>query len=483
MKDLVEGDGSGGVEVSRSDFPEDFLFGVATSAYQVEGGRREGGRGDNIWDIFAEKQGNVHSGSNADVAVDQYHRYKEDVELISKLGFKAYRFSLSWSRIFPDGFGTKVNDDGIGYYNNLINALLDKGIQPSVTLYHWDLPYSLDISFGGWLNSKIVYYFSAYAETCFECFGDRVKHWVTINEPLQTAVNGYQTGTFAPGRKDNPLTEPYLAAHYQLLAHASAVDIYRKKYKAKQGGEIGIVVDCEWAEPFSSAIHDKTAAQRRLDFHLGWFLDPIFFGDYPKTMREKLGNNLPEFSDKEKELLHRSLDFVGINHYTTRLIAHVPSPCDQVYQSQELERIVSWPGGEIIGPRAASEWLYVVPWGLRKVLNYVAQKYSNPTIYVTENGMDDEDSEITSLEQAVDDKLRVDYFKGYIASVAQAIRDGVDIRGYFVWSLLDNFEWAQGYSKRFGIIFVDYKNGLTRYPKSSALWFLKFLRGSSKVTI
>ncbi|CAA7404559.1 unnamed protein product [Spirodela intermedia] len=478
MKGLGDGDSSTGPgEVTRNDFPEDFFFGVATSAYQVEGGRAEGRRGDNIWDVFSETEGTIVI-ANGDIAVDQYHRYKEDVDLISKLGFNAYRFSLSWSRIFPDGLGTKVNEDGISYYNNLINALLDKGIQPFVTLYHWDLPYNLQTSIEGWLTKKIVEYFSIYAETCFESFGDRVKHWVTINEPLQTAVNGYDIGIFAPGRKDNPSTEPYLAAHHQLLAHASAVDVYRKKFKAKQGGEIGLVVDCEWAEPFSDRIEDKSAAERRIDFQLGWFLDPIFFGDYPKTMRARLGSNLPQFSDREKELLHRSLDFVGLNHYTSRLIAHMPSTSDQFYQVQEIEGIVNWPGGEAIGPRAASDWLYVVPWGLRKVLNYIAKKYENPMIYVTENGMDDEDSKVSALEQALDDKMRVDYFKGYLASVAQAISDGVDVRGYFAWSLLDNFEWAQGYTKRFGLVYVDYKNGLSRHPKASALWFSKFFKGA-----
>ncbi|EXC24933.1 Beta-glucosidase 42 [Morus notabilis] len=466
-------------DISRSDFPPNFVFGVATSAYQVEGACDEGGRGPCIWDAFTHISGNVIDGSNGDIAVDQYHRYKEDVELIAKLGFDAYRISISWSRIFPDGLGTKVNEEGITYYNNIINSLLEKGIEPYVTLYHWDLPLHLHETLDGWLNKEIVKYFSIYADTCFANFGDRVKNWITLNEPLQTAVNGYDVGTFAPGRKEKPETEPYLAAHHQLLAHASAVSIYKSKYKEKQGGKVGMTVDCEWAEANSDKIEDKIAAARRIDFQLGWYLDPIYYGDYPKVMREKLGHRLPKFTEEEKELLTNSLDFVGLNHYTTRFISHVKESPEEgdFYKAQTMERIVEWEGGELIGEKAASEWLYMVPWGIRKVLNYIARRYNNPPIYVTENGMDDEENETSPLHEMLDDKLRVVYFKRYLAAVSQAIKDGADVRGHFAWSLLDNFEWAQGYTKRFGLIYVDYKNGLTRHPKSSAYWFSRFFKG------
>ncbi|KAJ0969345.1 hypothetical protein J5N97_022222 [Dioscorea zingiberensis] len=468
-------------DVSRRDFPDGFVFGVATSAYQVEGARNEGGRGDSIWDIFCETKGNIKDGKNGDVAVDQYHRYKEDVELMSKLGFGAYRFSISWSRIFPDGLGTKINEDGIAYYNNLINFMLEKGIQPYVTLYHWDLPQNLDDSIGGWLSEKIAEYFAIYAEACFANFGDRVKHWMTINEPLQTTLNGYGYGLFAPGRCKNSTVEPYLAAHHQLLAHAAAVALYRKKYKAIQNGQIGLVVDCEWAEAFSDKLQDNSAAQRRLDFHLGWFLDPIFFGDYPASMRERLGDRLPKFSDADRELIKDSVDFLGLNHYTSRFISHASDKGNlHFYKIQDMERRDKTEGGEIIGDKAASEWLYIVPWGIRKTLNYIATRYGNLPIYVTENGMDDEDSETESIKEFLDDKKRVGYFKGYLSAVSQAIRDGVDVRGYFAWSFLDNFEWNQGYTKRFGIVYVDYKNGLTRHPKSSALWFSRFLKGEEE---
>nr|BAO04177.1 hypothetical protein [Delphinium grandiflorum] len=469
-------------QVSRNDFPPNFVFGVATSAYQVEGASKEGGRGDSIWDVFSHKEGKIIDGSTGDIAVDQYHRYKEDVELISKLGFGAYRFSISWSRIFPDGLGTIINEEGVSYYDNLINALLEKGIQPYVTLYHWDLPSNLQESMGGWLNKSIVKYFSIYAETCFARFGDRVKHWITNNEPLQTAVNGHVIGIFAPGRSEHPSTEPYLVTHHQLLAHAAAVSIYREQFKAKQGGEIGIVVDCEWAEPFTDNMEDKVAAERRLEFQLGWFLNPIFFGDYPEVMRERLGDRLPKFSAEEQNLLRNSVDFLGLNHYTSRFISHVttsPEPND-FYQVQQMKRDVEWPTGELIGERAASEWLYIVPWGMQKLLKYITQKYHNPPIYITENGMDDEEDTTAPLHEMLDDRKRVGYFKGYVGAVAEAIRDGSDVRGYFAWSLLDNFEWAMGYTKRFGLVYVDYKNGLTRHPKSSALWFARFLKNGAK---
>ncbi|XP_047256666.1 beta-glucosidase 42 [Capsicum annuum] len=466
-------------QLSSSDFPSNFLFGIATSAYQVEGGSKEGGKGPSIWDSFSHTPGKICDGSTGDVAVDQYHRYKEDIELISKLGFKAYRFSISWSRIFPDGFGTKINYEGLKYYNDIIDALLERGIEPCVTLYHWDLPLNLQESFGGWLDEQTVKYFAIYAETCFASFGNRVKKWITVNEPLQTAVNGHCTRIHAPGRSESSSTEPFLVSHNQLLAHAEAVSIYRNKFKDDQGGEIGLVVDCEWPEPLSENLEDKTAATRRLDFQLGWYLDPIFFGDYPESMRERLGDRLPKFSQQDRELLKHSLDFIGLNHYTSKFVGHAANSLEEndFYKIQDVEIIAEWEGGEVIGEKAASSWLYIVPWGIRKVLNYIAERYGNPPVYITENGMDDEDEDTSPLHEMLDDKSRVSYFKAYLAAIHQAILDGANVRGYFAWSLLDNFEWNLGYTKRFGLIYVDFKNGLNRHLKSSAYWFMRFLKG------
>ncbi|KAF7836094.1 beta-glucosidase 42 [Senna tora] len=398
-EEFLNQNGSVDEQVSRrSDFPPNFVFGVATSAYQIEGACQEGGKGASIWDAFTHIEGKIIDRSNGDVAVDHYHRY-----MVSNIIFFK---SLHLFTYFLYGLGTKVNDEGIAFYNSIINALLQKGIQPYVTLYHWDLPLHLHELMGGWLNKKIV-----------------VKNWITINEPLQTAVNGYDSGIFAPGRCENASIEPYLAAHHQILAHAAAVSLYRSKYQDKQGGQVGLVVDCEWAEANSDKIEDKSAAARRLDFQLGWFLDPLCFGDYPEAMRERVGDQLPKFSEEDRKLLANSLDFIGLNHYTSRLISHVTECSEEshFYKVQAMERIVEWEGGELIGQKAASEWLYVVPWGIRKVLNYMSQKYKMP-IYVTENGMDDEDNENLPLNEMLDDKLRVRYFKEYLASVAQAIK-------------------------------------------------------------
>ncbi|KAJ6357445.1 hypothetical protein OIU78_005324 [Salix suchowensis] len=305
-------------EVSRSDFPPDFVFGVATSAYQIEGASTEGGRGPCIWDAFARSKGNILDGSNGDIAVDHYHRYEP------KLGFGAYRFSISWSRIFPDGLGTKVNDEGIAFYNNVINALLEKGIQPYVTLYHWDLPLHLQDSIEGWLNKEIV---------------------VVFGSPhFPSALN----------------KKPFLASHHQILAHAAAVSIYRNKYKDNQGGQIGLVVDCEWSEASSNKTEDKAAASRRLEFQLGWYLNPLYYGDYPEVMREILGERLPKFTEEDKELLRNPIDFVGLNHYTSRFITHVTESPEEAYyyKAQSMERRAEFEGGEPIGEKAASEWLY-----------------------------------------------------------------------------------------------------------------------------
>lgn len=469
----------------RSDFPPDFVFGTATSAYQVEGAAFEGGRGPSIWDTFSHTPGKTADGKNGDKAIEQYYRFQEDIELMDNLGFDAYRFSISWSRIFPDGFGVSVNEEGVQYYNRLINCLLEKGIQPYVTLFHWDLPQRLQDDIGGWLSSDIPKYFARYADACFAAFGDRVKYWITLNEPLQFAYTGHGTGIHAPGRCSDrswsPVgdshTEPYIAAHNALLAHAAAVDSYNKKYKAEQGGVIGITVDGEWAEPLADTDADRDAAQRRMEFQIGWFLDPLFFGDYPAIMRKELGDRLPHFTKDEVVLLQGSQDFIGINHYSTR---YVTSSSKEKNQDQcdffDDQRVITFyeVDGKPIGERAASEWLYIVPWGLKNELLWISQRYNKPVIYITENGMDQEDSD--PLEEHLNDKLRIHYYQEYLSAVACAIREGADVRGYFAWSFLDNFEWGMGYTKRFGLVYVDYENNLKRIPKASASWFSSFLK-------
>lgn len=464
------------------------MFGAATAAYQVEGAAFEGGRGPSIWDSFTRLPGKILDGSNGDVSCNQYHRYEEDIDMIVKMGFDSYRFSISWSRIFPDGFGGSVNKEGIDYYNRIIDTLISNGVKPFVTLYHWDLPQALHDAFGGWLNPEIARYFAIYAEECFAAFGDRVKHWITLNEPLRFSLFGYGIGIHAPGRSSDRARssegdssrEPYLTAHNALLAHAAAVDVFNRKFRVQQGGKIGLALDSEWAEPLTGSLEDKEAAQRHLEFQLGWFLDPIYFGDYPDSMRKYVRDRLPMFSKEQMGLLRGSLDFIGLNHYTTRYItpAHPSSQMTLAsgwLHDSNVTRLIEV-DGKPIGDKGASYWMYIVPWGISKVLNWITKRYNRPPVYVTENGMDDEGCTSKSLEEFLHDSKRVKFYQDYLSFAAQAIREGADLRGYFAWSLMDNFEWQLGYTKRFGLVYVDYNNNQKRHPKDSALWFSSFLK-------
>ncbi|EXC22071.1 Beta-glucosidase 40 [Morus notabilis] len=472
-------------EINRGSFPKGFVFGTASSAYQYEGAVKEDGRGPSVWDTFAHTFGKIIDLSNADVAVDQYHRYEEDVQLMKDMGMDAYRFSISWSRIFPNGTG-QINQAGVDYYNKLINALLAKGIEPYVTLYHWDLPQALEDKYKGWLDRQVIKDFALFAETCFQQFGDRVKHWITFNEAYTVAVQGYDVGLQAPGRcsillhllcrAGNSSTEPYIVGHNILLSHAVAVDIYRKKYKSKQKGSIGMSQSVIWFIPASNSTADIEAAQRAQDFQLGWFLDPLMFGDYPSAMRKLVGNRLPTFSKSESALLKGSFDFVGINHYTTFYAFNVTLyGLNDTYQDSAA-LTTPFRNFKPIADKASSIWLYIVPEGMRHLMNYIKQKYGNPPVIITENGMDDPNNILIPLKQALKDEKRIKYHNDYLTNLLASIKeDGCNVKGYFVWSLLDNWEWAAGFTSRFGLYFVDYNDKLKRYPKDSAKWFKNFL--------
>lgn len=446
-------------------FPENFVWGAATSSYQIEGAHNIDGKGPSIWDAFCTIPDRIYENQNGNISIDHYHKYKEDVALMKSLGFKAYRFSISWPRIMPDGKG-KVNEKGIEFYANLIDELLANDIEPWVTLYHWDLPLALEMQEDGWLNPKIADYFADYAALCFERFGDRVKNWITLNESWVVAILGYGQGVFAPGKVSN--TEPYLAGHNLLLAHAKTVQIYRSKY-AHQKGKIGITNNGDWREPLTDKPEDIEAAERALLFFLGWFSDPVFLGDYPEVMKERLGDRLPTFSEEEKELLKGSSDFLGLNHYTTMYAAHqTEMDADQnVFgngglsedQDVALSQDKDW-------PLTVMKWA-VVPWGCTKLLQWIKERYDNPDIYITENGFAYDDKVV---DGKVEDPERLEGYRGYLEACQKAIESGVSLKGYFAWSLFDNFEWASGYSKRFGIVYVDYET-LERIPKASALWF------------
>ncbi|KAF5449537.1 hypothetical protein F2P56_029970 [Juglans regia] len=476
-------------EITRGSFPKGFVFGTASAAFQYEGAVKEDGRGPSIWDTFSHKFGKISDFSNADVAVDQYHRYNEDIQLMKDMGLDAYRFSIAWSRIFPNGSG-EINQAGVDHYNNLIDALLAKGIEPYVTLYHWDLPQALEDKYNGWLNPQIIKDFGTYAETCFQKFGDRVKHWITFNEPHTFVIQGYDVGLQAPGRcsivlhilcsAGNSATEPYIVAHNVLLSHANAAQIYRRKYKSKQHGSVGISFDVQWYEPATNSTEDIEATQRAQDFQLGWFIEPLIFGNYPSSMRNRVGSRLPEFSKSDVSLLKGSLDFVGINYYTT-YYAKINSSNfigDLLNDSIADSGAIALPlrNGIPIGDRANSIWLYIVPHGIRSLMNYIKQKYGNPLVLITENGMDDPNDQLIPLKDALKDEKRIKYHHDHLTNLLASIKeDGCNVKGYFAWSLLDNWEWAAGFTSRFGLYFVDYNDNLKRYPKDSVQWFKNFL--------
>ncbi|KAK3443545.1 beta-glucosidase 12 [Eucalyptus grandis] len=476
---------------NRSSFPSGFLFGTASSAYQYEGAAKVDGRGPSIWDTFTHKYPEkIADGSNGDVAIDQYHKYKEDVGIMKEMGLDAYRLSISWPRILPKGtVEGGINRAGIAYYNHLIDELLAHGIKPFVTIFHWDVPQTLEDEYGGFLSSKIVGHFQDFADVCFKEFGDRVKHWITLNEPWTFCDGGYVLGSLAPGRCSawqqlnctggNSATEPYIVGHNLLLAHAAAVKLYRDKYKASQKGVIGITLVTHWFVPYSDAKHNLNAAQRALDFMLGWSLDPITYGDYPHSMRSLVGNRLPKFTEEQSLSLKGSYDFLGLNYYTAFYAAYAPysvNAQNMSYVTDALTNLTSDRNGIPIGPVAASSWLSVYPSGIRSLLLYVKNKYKNPLIYITENGIDEFNNSTLPLEQQLADPMRIDYYYRHLQYLLKAIKDGVNVKGYFAWSLLDNFEWGSGYTVRFGINYVDYKNGLKRYPKHSSIWFKSFLK-------
>ncbi|XP_052299545.1 beta-glucosidase 43-like isoform X3 [Citrus sinensis] len=390
--------------LSRKSFPEGFVFGTATSAYQVEGMADKDGRGPCIWDVYAHTPGHIANNATADVTVDQYHRYKEDIDLMKNLNF--------------------------------------------------------------------------------DTFGDRVKNWYTFNEPRVIAALGFDDGSNPPSRcskevnnctDGNSGTEPYIAAHNMILAHAAAVQRYREKYQETQKGKIGILLDFVWYEPHTRSKADNLAAQRARDFHIGWFLHPLTYGEYPRTMQENVGDRLPKFTPEEVLMVQGSFDYLGVNQYTSYYMFDPPWPKSNIssYANDWDAGYAYDRNGVPIGPRANSGWLYIVPWGLYNALMYVKERYGNPIVMLSENGMDDPSN--YTVNHLLHDTTRVNYYRDYISQLKKAADDGANVTGYFAWSLLDNFEWLLGYSSRFGITYVDFDT-LKRTPKMSAYWFKQLLQ-------
>ncbi|XP_050203531.1 beta-glucosidase 24-like [Mercurialis annua] len=490
---------------NSSYFPTGFYFGSSTSAYQIEGQANKKCRGPSMWDTFSHNYPErIADGSNGDVANDFYNHHKHDIQLMGDMGLNSFRFSISWSRVIPSGrIKEGVNEKGIQFYNRVINQTIAQGLEPFVTIFHWDVPQPLVDSYGGFLSRAIVEDYKDFAELCFQKFGDRVKYWITLNEPWSFSSYGYDTGTMAPGRcsswmnkackAGNSGTEPYIVNHNLILAHATAVRLYREKFQAKQNGKIGMTLVSFWFEPYNSLDYaDQNAAKTALDFMLGWFLDPVTYGQYPRSMQKLVGRRLPKFVGNEAQFVKGTYDFLGLNYYSgyyaSANFTVDPNPDHISFSTDSHVTIQPYKNGIPLGNATAVDWLFVYPEGIRYLLNYTKNTYRNPDIYITENGMGEPKND-TSADN-LDDPWRTNYYKTHLWNVLGSIVNyKVQVKGYSMWSFMDNYEWDSGYTVRFGLFYVDYKNNLTRIPKTSVAWLKNFLNqgslkwGSTKIDL
>ncbi|KAG8550714.1 hypothetical protein GDO81_022542 [Engystomops pustulosus] len=466
-------------EFLYGEFRPDFAWSVASASYQIEGAWRADGKGLSIWDKYTHSLGRISNDDNGDVACDSYNRMDQDIELLKQLKVSHYRFSISWPRVLPDGTRNRVNKAGFNYYSKLVDALLAANIQPQVTIYHWDLPQTLQ-DVGGWENETIVGRFRDYADFLFYRLGDRVKFWITLNEPYIVANLGYGYGTAAPGITSRPGTGPYQAGHNLIRAHAEAWHLYNSTYRERQGGLISITINSDWAEPRNPyKQEDIEAARRYMMFYGGWFAHPIFNnGDYNEIMKSRVlerslaqgltKSRLPEFTEEEKKRIKGTYDFFGFNHYTTVLTS--PLNFRPSVESYDADRGVgtfsdrTWLG-------SGSIWLKVTPFGFRRILNWIKEEFNNPPIYVTENGISERGTNLN-------DVWREHYYKLYVNEALKAFKyDGVDLRGYTGWCLMDNFEWATGFAERFGFFYTNYTDpNLARIPKNSVKYYRQLIK-------
>ena len=429
-----------------------FTWGVSTSSYQIEGAANEDGRGQSIWDTFCKVPGKVVNFDNGDMACDHYHRYKEDLDLMKWMGVKAYRFSVAWPRVIPDGV-VRVNEMGLDFYDRLIDTLLEREIAPWLTMYHWDLPEALQLR-GGWNNREIVEWFGEYSEVLTSRFGDRVKNWMTLNEPLCSAWLGHLYGDMAPGIKD--LQTALNVSHNLLMSHGLACQVIRSNVSE---ANVGIVINVTPAVPATDSQEDGNAAQLADGFDNRWFLDPVFGRSYPADVIDALGAS-PEIHSGDMKLIAQDLDFLGVNFYSRQTVAADQNSKPLPIRSVNRENV----------KRTAMNW-EVHPQAFEEILLRISKEYSPKAIYITENGSAWNDEVING--EIIDDE-RIDYLVRHLDAMRSARDRGAPILGYFAWSFLDNFEWAYGYEKRFGLIYVDYKTQ-KRTPKKSAFFYRQLL--------
>lgn len=440
-------------------FPADFLWGAATASFQVEGGVTEDGRGASIWDTFCRTPGKVAFGHTGDIATDQYHRYDEDVSLMRELGLGSYRFSIAWPRVYPQGYGTR-NSKGFDYYNRLVDALLERGIEPAVTLYHWDLPQRLQDE-GGWPERRTALHFEAYARACFDALGDRVKSWITINEPWCVTLLSHLIGEHAPGLQDQAAA--YRAIHHVNLAHGIAVRVFRE---GGYRGTIGTTLNLSTPRPATAREQDLLAAGRAADRDSRMFLDPLFGRPYPQRHLDALpGITLP-IEDGDMELIAGAIDFIGVNYYNERVVRFDPQAPEQFVQVPSYHPVTAmgWP---------------IVPDGLYRQLHWVNDQTGGLPIYITENGCACDDR-LSGDGTRVHDPQRIDYLRAHFHACRRALEDGIPLHGYYLWSLIDNFEWAFGYTRRFGIVYCDYTD-LRRVAKDSYYFYREVIAGNEPV--
>ena len=438
----------------RQSFPREFLWGAATSAYQIEGATAEDGRRPSIWDTFSATPGKVHGGDTGAVACDFYHRFADDIALMRDLGLRAFRFSIAWPRVLPDGRG-RVNERGLDFYDRLVDALLAAGIEPFATLYHWDLPQALEDA-GGWPERATAEAFVEYADVVASRLGDRVRHWVTHNEPYCASWLGYVEGVHAPGRTS--VAAGTAALHHVLLSHGLAVAALRR---ASPAAEVGIVLDAWPVYPASDDPDDAAAAWLADGFRNRLFFDPVLRGSYPDDVLERLGADSPPVRADDLRVIAAPLDFLGVNSYSRNVVRAGPDGTGPV----------DVPPRD--APTTAMGW-EVYPDALSEILSRLHREYGVSSLYVTENGAAFED--VWGDDGRIADHERIGYLDSYLGAVGRTIAEGVPVHGYFVWSLLDNFEWAEGYSKRFGLVYVDFET-LERVPKSSFYWYRDLIAG------